>query len=430
MEPQTVSQFADLESSGLSLTQSRYPGSSPFQDDAISRILFFGRATEAEALLHKILVEDLVVLYSRSGLGKTSLLNAGILAPLRERGFFPMICRVYVGNGFQQSDPLESIYLSIEQSIAKGLNQGIVSEYHPGNKTTLWEYFKTLVIWSADDILLTPFLILDQFEELFTLCQREKRQDFAEQLGDLVRGSIPKSLRAQYLQPTAGKSMFPYSEAPPKVKILISLREDYLGRLAELAQDLPAIRRSEFRLTPLQRENAEEAIVKPAELDERQIAAAAKIDPVNLKITKPFSYAPKKLKEILDFLSNPEESLEGMDQNEVEPSQLQILCQYTEEKVQERLSREPGKEVVVDNKLLPGKNEMRAAIQNFYDRAIEKIQPRSKRRNVLALIEKGLISGEKRRLSLAQGDIQDRFHVSPETLGSLPKCACCGRNTV
>jgi len=421
MEPDNVSQFANLGISGLSPIQSRYSGSSPFQDDDISRILFFGRSTEAEALLHKILVEDLVVLYSRSGLGKTSLLNAGILKPLRERGFFPMICRVYVGNGSHQSDPLESIYVSIEQSIAKALRNNILGEYREGKKTTLWEYFKTSEIWSPDDILLTPVLILDQFEELFTLHERDKRQAFIEQLGDLVRGSIPKSLWDRHLQPAEAKTDFHYSEAPPKVKILISMREEYLGRLAEMAQDLPSIRKSEFRLTPLQRENAERAIVEPAQVDESRILEIAQKGHLDIRITKPFSYDAEKLREILDFLSNPEESSEGIEQNEVDPTQLQILCQYIEEKIRARLTQEPGKEVVVDNKLLPGKNEMRAAIQNFYDRAIERVQPRSNRRNVLALIENGLISRENRRLSLAQGDIQHRFLVSSETLQDLAK---------
>jgi WD40 repeat protein len=421
MEPETITQFSSLGISSISPLKSRYSGSSPFQDDDLSRLLFFGRSTEKDALLHKILVEDLVVLYSRSGLGKTSLLNAGILAPLRERGFFPMICRLYVGDGLPQSDPLKSIYGSIEENIAKAHSDRIIEEYHPGKKDTLWEYFKTLEIWSPDDVLLTPVLILDQFEELFTFYERDKRQAFSEQLGDLVRGSIPKSIREQYFQPTEAKPAFPYSEKPPKVKILLSLREEYLGHLAELARDLPSILKSGFRLTPLQRENAKEAIVGPAEFDKRRIAEKTKKDLVNLRITEPFSYDAEKLQEILNFLSNPEENPEGIEQDEVDPTQLQILCQYIEEKVQERLSREPGKEVVVDNKLLLGKNEMRAAIKNFYDRAIDKIQLRSNRRNVLALIENGLISRNNRRLSLAQGDIQHRFHVSPETLQELAK---------
>ena len=322
---------AGAESSETAAAPGRYPGSPPFQDDDLSRLLFFGREAEAEALFHKILVEDLVVIYGRSGLGKTSLINAGVVQPLRERNFFPVGCRVQTGSTTGE-DPLAAIYTSLEAGMAAAKAKGSIADYREGEKTTLWEYFKTLEVWSAEDRLLTPVVILDQFEELFTLYGREARQALTEQLGDLVRGSIPPEVRNRYRpEETGGEPVFPYSETPPKIKVLIAMREEYLGQLADLAKELPAIRKNEFRLTPLQREEAEQAIVKPA-----QVAHPG------LRQSPSFAYAPEKLQEMLDFLCNPEESREGVEENEVDPSQLQILCQYIEEKVGERRSREPG----------------------------------------------------------------------------------------
>src|SRR5262249_40662634 len=54
----------------------RYPGAQPFSDDALSRKIFFGREPEVIALSDQILANRMVVVYARSGLGKTSLLNA------------------------------------------------------------------------------------------------------------------------------------------------------------------------------------------------------------------------------------------------------------------------------------------------------------------------------------------------------------------
>lgn len=71
----------------------RYPGFRPFYDNDIDRHLFFGRDKEKEALLYKGLADNLVVLYARSGLGKTSLLNAGLshlLCKRREKGIIKM----------------------------------------------------------------------------------------------------------------------------------------------------------------------------------------------------------------------------------------------------------------------------------------------------------------------------------------------------
>jgi putative ribosome biogenesis GTPase RsgA len=67
----------------------RYPGAQPFSDDALSRKVFFGREREVIALSDQILANRMVVVYARSGLGKTSLLNAGVAQRLRDEGYMP-----------------------------------------------------------------------------------------------------------------------------------------------------------------------------------------------------------------------------------------------------------------------------------------------------------------------------------------------------
>lgn len=59
----------------------RYPGIRPFRQD--ERHLFFGRNADAERLLRN---EQVVVLYGKSGYGKSSLLNAGLYLRLQEDG--------------------------------------------------------------------------------------------------------------------------------------------------------------------------------------------------------------------------------------------------------------------------------------------------------------------------------------------------------
>src|SRR4051795_3983381 len=72
----------------------RYPGAQPFSDDAFSRRVFFGREGESRMLTDQILAHQLVVMYARSGLGKTSLLNAGVAQRLRNEGYLPLTVRV------------------------------------------------------------------------------------------------------------------------------------------------------------------------------------------------------------------------------------------------------------------------------------------------------------------------------------------------
>ena len=58
----------------------RYPGPHSFQDKDVERDSFFGRKPEIRDLVNKILSFRLIVLFGKSGLGKTSLLQAGGLS--------------------------------------------------------------------------------------------------------------------------------------------------------------------------------------------------------------------------------------------------------------------------------------------------------------------------------------------------------------
>src|ERR1044071_4181162 len=65
-----------------------YPGPVPFQRK--DQPLFFGREHETDELVSLITAHPIVLLYSQSGAGKTSLLNAGLI-PLLERLEFKVV---------------------------------------------------------------------------------------------------------------------------------------------------------------------------------------------------------------------------------------------------------------------------------------------------------------------------------------------------
>src|SRR3954452_6823292 len=69
-----------------------WPGLESFEENA--RDYFHGREAEAEDLLRRVTDAPLTVLFGKSGLGKTSLLKAGLFPRLRERHFFPVHVRL------------------------------------------------------------------------------------------------------------------------------------------------------------------------------------------------------------------------------------------------------------------------------------------------------------------------------------------------
>ena len=222
------------------------------------------------------MTSTIVVLYAKSGLGKTSLINAGLNEEIRNRNFIPL--KVRFNN--RDINPLQAVYAVIKEMVEqKNL------DYEAGEENSLWEYFKTVSFWEKE-ILLKPVLILDQFEEFFTLHSTESRRDFIQQLADVVNNTIPKELR----ESVSRGELFPYSEKPPNIKVIISIREDYLGQLEEMSKYIPDILHNRFRLLPLSREQARQAIVKPSQIKDEVLQAIS------------FEFAKEVVEMILDFL--------------------------------------------------------------------------------------------------------------------------------
>ena len=140
-------------------TRSRYPGTRPFRDNAEDRALFFGRDDESEQLYLRVLSVSLVLQFAASGLGKTSLLQASLFPRLRQKPFLPVMIRLNV-----VGESLTHAVLSAFEQACKV--EGL--EFPEVRTEGLWEFLSTALVWRGD-LLLTPVLVFDQFEEVFRL---------------------------------------------------------------------------------------------------------------------------------------------------------------------------------------------------------------------------------------------------------------------
>ncbi len=363
----------------------RYPGARPFMDTAADQRLFFGRNRELNDLFYQVLGTSLLVLFGKSGLGKTSLLQAGVFPRLRERELLPWPVRL----NRTELPPLELFTTAIA-----GACQAAGIDYSPGEYSSLWEFFKTAVFWRGE-VLQTPVLVLDQFEEIFTLQSAAKRQWMARELGELVGSGLPQHLRAR-LQ--AGEKL-PYSEQLPTVKVILSLREDYLGALQELGGDIPRILENRFRLTAMDANQARLAVIEPAGLPQEVLFA-----------TRPFRYEDSTVEEMLAFLRGKT--------GDIEPFQLQILCRQVEQRVAEEQARGTV-DICVDVGYLGGRARMEAILQNFYLDAIRRLVSWRMRNRARDLCEEGLLDAEGHRRILEEKDIESRYGVSVPALQTL-----------
>ncbi|HEY1803974.1 MAG TPA: YCF48-related protein [Terracidiphilus sp.] len=365
----------------------RYPGAQPFRDDEFSRRTFFGREPASVALTDQILANRLVIVYAKSGLGKTSLLNAGVAPRLREANSLPLFVRVNdIKNG-----PLHSVFEGVR---AEAERQQV--EYNPGDTNSLWSFFKTVEFW-RNDLLLTPVLILDQFEELFTLQSHEAREGFLSELGYLVRGIAP---------PSQPKSESASSEGPPTIRVVLSLREDFLGLLEEASDHIPEILDHRYRLAPLTYEMASKAITGPAAIEARDAS------------TRAFRLEPDVVTSVLAYLTKSTVAARGSAGGNVEPFHLQLICQRIESIAAFKQKLSSG-EVVVDFKDLGGDAALAETLENFYTDAIRSLPVRYLRGAVRVLCEQYLISPEGRRLSVEERELLRQLKLPRETLSQL-----------
>ncbi|WP_433194295.1 caspase, EACC1-associated type [Nocardia sp. CA-107356] len=217
--------------------RSPYPGLASFGPDDAG--MFFGRATMLARLLDELAVAATEggprVLVGASGSGKTSLLNAGVIAALRDRGL-PGVAGS-VGWALRRftpgADPLQRLVAALDAPDSRDL-----IDRDPGRVTELAD--KVLARRPGD----TLTVIVDQLEELFTLCaDTSTRTAFLRALTALAEaadGSTPCAL------------------------VVMALRADFYGHAVCHPELVAALRDRQILIEPMTRDELREAIDEPA----------------------------------------------------------------------------------------------------------------------------------------------------------------------
>jgi tetratricopeptide (TPR) repeat protein len=357
----------------------RYPGTGPFGPEDAA--LFFGRKRETEELYLRILSVPLLLQFGKSGLGKTSLLQAGLFPLLRAKPFLPVMIRL--------NDPGESLTDAVARSIRESVSDEGV-DFDEASPAGLWELLLTTTAW-REDLLLTPVLVFDQFEEVFTLRDQAFRDELAAELGALATGIPPERMRG----------------APrdrPDVKLLISLKETHLGALEQFSARIPRLFQERLRLEPLSESDARDAVVNPATLQ-----------PENGEPpywTKPFTYDRNALDEMLAYLKGRSDV--------IEPFQLQLLCQHAEAIAHRKEKTQSGSVTLTMNDF-KGSNAFAVVLANFYRDVLSRISSPAERKRAAELCQDGLLGSSGQRLMLEKKQIVGDYRVSENTLDVLAR---------
>jgi tetratricopeptide (TPR) repeat protein len=337
------------------------------------RDYFFGRDREIQELYERVLHRQLTILFGQSGLGKTSLLRAGLIPRLRQADFVPILIRLIHE---PDAPPLETQVIDeISAWLAKatGLEStGTNPQYG------LWQLFHDPTFGlagSAGSAAVKPeriVLIFDQFEEIFTRGESRRRADtarFLEALACLVENRPPAPLREAMETDDDLTDRLLLNASP--CKVLLTLREDFLHQLERTRQQMPSMMDNRYELRLLTGPQAYEAVLMPGLKRVKEAEAAGTPPPEPLvsdemacRIIRFVARAPSDAP--LDSISNV-------------PPLLSLMCE------QLNARRIENGESTIQAKSL--KRLGKTLLLAYYERCLESL-PRS----VRLLVEEKLIS--------------------------------------
>src|SRR5215217_703483 len=226
---------------------------------------FFGRTAELQDIFERVLHKPLTVLFGQSGLGKTSLIQAGLMPKLRETGLLPVSLRIRYDEG---APPISAQMI---EAFAEALTFSGREDLSATCRSTsdLW-----LLLHDPDcgfigenaSPPLRPVFIFDQFEEVFTLGygHRHLEEDFRAMIASIAENRIPAEVRAKIERDDELADRINYQAR--QAKVLLSLREDFLHLLERWRWQLPTLMDNRIELRPLSGAQALQAVIQPGSL--------------------------------------------------------------------------------------------------------------------------------------------------------------------
>jgi WD40 repeat protein len=211
-----------------------YKGLQPYTE--ADRAYFFGRERDQEVIASNLYAAPLTVLYGASGVGKSSVLLAGVVPQLKEMPRLAVVVfRQWQDAGFAAI---------LKGEIVRAVEEKTRKEVKVETTLALDEF-----LLECSKILRGPiFLIFDQFEEFFLYHPPSASADCFD--AEFARAVNSENLRANFL---------------------LSMRDDGLSKLDRFRGRIPRLMGNTLRLEHLDREAGREAILKPLESYNRML---------------------------------------------------------------------------------------------------------------------------------------------------------------
>jgi hypothetical protein len=355
-----------------------------------TRAYFFGRDAETAELRLRLRGQPLLVLYGRSGFGKTSILSAGLIPRLRSEGHRAAILRLSFGQG--EASPYDQLLFHFG---ALDALRAIPFPLPNDAASRLWLHIHRKLPWSG-----VTHLILDQFEEVFTAeTQRPgTEEEVREALGILIQGAVPEPVASCL---SAEETFFDYFDTDSQaVRVILALRDDYVYALNRWRRHLPQLGQNYFELRALRGPAAFDAVFQPGCLRAHKREENGIL--VDADTGLPPIVSEATARRIVRFIAEKKEDVR-LEEIEAVPPILSLLCRELNERRYPQPSRAfgtPLAEIVFDER----KTNVENILENFYERCLA-----GRPEAVRIFIEEDLVSRSGIRLQNDERSIVDVF---------------------
>jgi len=262
---------------------SKCPWFGPMPCNEIDANRFHGRTDEIFNLLQKVRTQDVTILTADSGAGKSSLINAGLIPALRlsrdehpsEIGFalcirtWGRVASPAVGEGeasivspdpavFLMYNAFETAMDELEESAAKYRSR-ILGYSHLKSDVEIIKIFRE----NYKNLKIIP----GNIQELCLYVERLRNLILGNKLVlvvDQAEEYMGSSLNSTNMHIKAMSVLGALSRIPG-VRLVISLRDEYLGKLRSLEQWVPALAPRTIYLNPLSWKGARDVIIRAAD---------------------------------------------------------------------------------------------------------------------------------------------------------------------
>ena len=293
-----------------------WPGPDYFLPD--EHPYFHGREEEKQELAQRLERGVLTVVVGRAGLGKSSLVRAGLKPAAKPAGLEPVYLRLQYGSSVP---PLQQVRDELNRALRDHQIEG--PAFEPDQ--TLWEYFHSRQAgwFGVGQELVLPVLVFDQFEEIFTVDRtnvtaRVQVEALWTELSDLVENRMPESVSPS----RRSRANFPVER--PLFKLVICLRHDYLAELTARRGQMPSVMQNHLLLRPFDGRKALEVVLGPG----RHLLDPSAPEDLAEQIVR------RVWREARQTSENPTvagRAAEPLDDLRVEPALLSLFCQQLNE---------------------------------------------------------------------------------------------------